>query len=419
MINYLLESTLSLGLLWLCYHFLLSGLHSFVFNRFFLLGSLVFGFLIPFVNVQLPVRNEIITFPNDVGQAIPLSPYFASPPLPLETSFPFMELLVVLYGLVVVLKSIQLGKKLLAFRALIQRGHPIAVPGGHLILVPWEIAPHTFLKYVFVNREQYYANEIAPEILEHEMTHLRQHHSWDTLFVEAIGIIFWFQPLLRLYKHAIRLNHELLSDHYTLRKYPDRIRYQKMLLTCLTGQTPTHLASPLNFFLTKKRFMMINALQSEKGTTLKKLLAGTVFLWIFLGLGVTTYAQQEDQTPPVVPTRENAITEKEKPLPPPPHPGESRAWKKNPPTAALLEKWTDAQTYGVWLDGGRISNQVLKNEKAENFAWYMESRLLKNAKNYGKHVYQVNLYSETYFNEHLKDLPASMYRVKPGPEGQK
>ena len=71
------------------------------------------------------------------------------------------------------------------------------------------------------------------------------------------------------------------------------------------------------------------------------------------------------------------------------------------PTAEQLNKWSDPKIYGVWLDGKRISNDQLNKYKPADFGLYYESKLAKNAINYGKHYYQVNLYSNKYYKEEI------------------
>jgi bla regulator protein blaR1 len=54
-----------------------------------------------------------------------------------------------------------------------------------------------------------------------------------------------------------------------------------------------------------------------------------------------------------------------------------------------------------------LSNEVLNNYTNTDFANVMVSRLMKNATNYGKHVYQVNLMTndnyQNYYNEQISD----------------
>jgi N-acetylmuramoyl-L-alanine amidase len=73
------------------------------------------------------------------------------------------------------------------------------------------------------------------------------------------------------------------------------------------------------------------------------------------------------------------------------------------PTKAQLDTWKDPKMYGVWIDGNRISNADLEKYKPSDFDWYNVNKLAKNAINYGKHYYQVNLYSQKYYDEEINN----------------
>ena len=82
-------------------------------------------------------------------------------------------------------------------------------------------------------------------------------------------------------------------------------------------------------------------------------------------------------------------------------------------TKTQLDTWKDSKIYGVWIDGNRISNADLEKYKPSDFGWYNVSKLAKNAINYGKHYYQVNLYSQKYYDEKIingKERPLILIR---------
>ena len=58
--------------------------------------------------------------------------------------------------------------------------------------------------------------------------------------------------------------------------------------------------------------------------------------------------------------------------------------------------------YGVWIDGKRINNAALDNYTNTDFGSLFVSKLEKNAKNYGKHYYQVNLMTNDYYAAYYK-----------------
>ena len=74
---------------------------------------------------------------------------------------------------------------------------------------------------------------------------------------------------------------------------------------------------------------------------------------------------------------------------------------KKSPTAENLREWQNAKMYGVWLDSKRIANNELAKYKPADFDLYYVSKLEKNAVNYGKHYYEVDLYTPAYYKNHL------------------
>jgi hypothetical protein len=71
------------------------------------------------------------------------------------------------------------------------------------------------------------------------------------------------------------------------------------------------------------------------------------------------------------------------------------------PTQAEINSWCDEKIYGVWIDSDRISNSDLMKHKPSEFGWYNVSKLTKTAVNYGKHYYQVSLYTQKYYDEKI------------------
>ena len=94
-------------------------------------------------------------------------------------------------------------------------------------------------------------------------------------------------------------------------------------------------------------------------------------------------------------TRDPAVGEMMVPLGPP---------AKKHPTAAQLQAWTDAAKYGIWIDDKRVDNSELQKYQSSDFDLYYESKLTKNAINYGKHYYQVDLCTAPYYKKKLSQV---------------
>jgi hypothetical protein len=70
------------------------------------------------------------------------------------------------------------------------------------------------------------------------------------------------------------------------------------------------------------------------------------------------------------------------------------------PTFKQVESWKNAKIYGLWIDDLRVSNSVLNKYSNADFAHYFESKLEKNAINYGKHYIQINLMTNEFYKNY-------------------
>lgn len=80
-----------------------------------------------------------------------------------------------------------------------------------------------------------------------------------------------------------------------------------------------------------------------------------------------------------------------------------KPFAKAVPTETQFNKWKDSKTYGIWINDKRVNNAELNKYKASDFSHFMASRLAKNAVNYGKHYVQVNLMTNSYYNEYYRN----------------
>ena len=74
---------------------------------------------------------------------------------------------------------------------------------------------------------------------------------------------------------------------------------------------------------------------------------------------------------------------------------------KSVPTVEQMKTWEDSKTYGLWINGKRVNNSELKNYTNTDFATVVFSKLAKNAVNYEKHYYQVDLLTNEYYADYL------------------
>ena len=162
-----------------------------------------------------------------------------------------------------------------------------------LVLMPELVSPFSFLKYIFFSKNAFEKDGIPEAVFLHEQCHVRERHSWDVMFIEALLVVFWFHPGLYLARQAVKLNHEFIADQQVIQRLPVS-EYQSLLLAILSGQQVFALGSSLNFSLTKKRFEMMKK-TSKPGIQVLKLAA----LVIFVGVTLVLFAEKEAVSKPI------------------------------------------------------------------------------------------------------------------------
>lgn len=264
MSDFLIKSTITLLVLLAAYYLFLEKEKIHVFNRFYLLFSLVFSMVIPFISIE--VIQEItqpIVNPGNIqilqGNAVILE----------ETNYLAIGLWS-LYGLVTLILAIRFISNINKISSKMESNTPIDYKNAKLILVPEKTLPHTFLNTIFINETEYNNRQIEAELYTHELTHVTQKHTLDILFIELLKTVFWFNPVFIFYKKAIQLNHEFLADEKVVTSYNNVPFYQSLLLSKANENQTFYLASNLNYLITKKRLLMMTKTTSKTEALLKK-----------------------------------------------------------------------------------------------------------------------------------------------------
>jgi beta-lactamase regulating signal transducer with metallopeptidase domain/thiol-disulfide isomerase/thioredoxin len=288
MIAYILKSSLSLLIIFGLYWFLLRKEKLFIFNRFFLVLSIVFSLIVPFINVQVNFQinqnlGKVITkFDNNIPYKN--SPYYI-PVLSNPDSKPsqstvsqslyksvnevkpsrinISKVLLILYISGVVLFLIRFLKNIFAIFQQKKTSEKINYEGHSIILIKYQINPYCFFNTIFINKKDYLNGNIDKTLIEHELVHIRQFHSIDIVFIELIMTFYWFNPFLLLYNKAIRVNHEYLADNGVIRDYFDLKSYSEKLLSFIISNNKIPLTTGFNHSLTKKRLIMMTKSKSN------------------------------------------------------------------------------------------------------------------------------------------------------------
>ena len=317
MILYLIKSTLLLGVLLALYKMLLENEKMHRFNRLYLIMALVLGFTAPLISIEITSNshiaglemetlNKVVNEPTQrVSETIQKAITASTPIQPSavksmeETSssrgFPILPILWGIYGVVLGLLLIRFIAGLIQIRINIKKSEQDQFSEATLVLMDTPITPQSFLHYIFLNKQEYESGKVGSEILEHEYTHVRQLHSVDVMFIELLKLLFWFNPLLYFYKHAIQLNHEFLADEYVVNNVTDISNYQKKLIEVCEAGTLVPVASHFNYSFTKKRINMLSKSIRSFRMHLKQFFVLPILIVIITGTTLKLNAQSLEE----------------------------------------------------------------------------------------------------------------------------
>lgn len=280
MIIYILKSSLSLIVMFGLYWLMLRREKLFIFNRIFLIFSILFSLSIPFISIPIGIQNNepqgnILTTLNS---AIPSYSSEQNPsgnltyqsfnetePLlaPVSGGINYSQVLLLLYITGVVLLLVRFVRNIFFIYRQMQMSEKITYSGKMLVLTSHQINPFCFFNTIFVSKRDYLNNDIAEELLTHELEHIRQSHSIDIIFIEIVKIIYWFNPILILYSRAIRVNHEYLADNGVIQGSSDIKDYADKLINYISCKRNVPLTSGFNPSLTRKRLIMLTKSRSR------------------------------------------------------------------------------------------------------------------------------------------------------------
>jgi len=207
-------------LLYLCYWVMLRKHTFFQWNRWYLLGSLFIAFALPEIIYpasapELPVIYEVNASAFAVISKAPEKP----------EAWTWMQILALIYTAGLGIAATQLARNIAQLLQYLRSGERVELDDCTVILIDSNnVGSFSFLKWIVINRNDYENHFDA--ILRHEMVHTEQRHSIDILLIEIMRTVFWFNPVLLLYKRSLQEIHEYLADAQA----PNREYYAQFLV---------------------------------------------------------------------------------------------------------------------------------------------------------------------------------------------
>jgi TonB family protein len=153
--------------------------------------------------------------------------------------------------------AVRLILQLLNLRMYLRKASPFRESDNCKIVESREAIPSfSFFRCILLGN----ASQLNPvdkeQIIAHESVHVSHLHSLDLLLIEGLGILFWFNPAIKIYKQLFKSLHEFLADKKIIENH-DAHRYVSLLTKVALLSADFPLANHFNNSLTLKRIMMM------------------------------------------------------------------------------------------------------------------------------------------------------------------
>ena len=238
---------LSSGLFLLCYVLFLRKEKYHQLNRAYLLFSLTFSSLLPFLRFRLPVKTDAVHYVVKMSAVA-------------EPSVNHIGWIIYVAGasLFFILFVLNLLK---VFRQILGKQYT-AVDGLRVINRLGQKVPFSFFHYVVVDFATFEPDELDL-VLRHEAAHARQRHTLDLLFVEVIGVVCWFNPFVWVYRSSLKSLHEYAADAAVINSNVPRNTYLDLILKQIRQQNRLAPVHSFSAWAIKSRIRMMSCVGGD------------------------------------------------------------------------------------------------------------------------------------------------------------
>jgi len=300
---YLLKVILISGLLF-CYYFtFLRNKRFHQYNRFYLLAMAVLPVFLPLVKIPisstlgldndsaavslLRVSNGAWQEPAAIGQGQDSSTFLPGINLVLYSCY--------LAGAGFLLISLV---RSLRYIYRISRVYPFEqINKTRLFHTDEPNSPFSFFRNIFWNSRMDLQSEAGRQIFRHEWFHVRQKHSFDILIMEMLGILFWFNPFLLLFKKELKTTHEFLADQYAVSDQNPG-EYLELLIEESLHQKVVAIVNPFFHNQIKRRILMLTQLNHPANSYLSRVMVLPLLFILFCAFSSKINIQNHLPAPP-------------------------------------------------------------------------------------------------------------------------
>lgn len=286
---YIVQTVVCSGVLLLLYKVLLEQRVSYGLCRAYLVAAMIAGAVIPALDISVYTPEVVYYTPMAVSVALPTAEVVEAAPRQVDV-WQVVYVSFVALGLALMLINIV---RIYAMR----RGAHVTLCRDYMLYESSKIkSPFSFFRNIFIGSGL--SQHELSQVVAHESSHIRHHHSAELLLVEFLKALLWFNPFVWIMRRSLCEVHEFQADRDVLQRGYNIDEYRILIFKQLFGCNPD-MTSGLNHSLTKKRFIMMTKQNNSRYSVLKlvavlPLVTGLMMLFSFTR-HETVYIEQAEQ----------------------------------------------------------------------------------------------------------------------------
>jgi len=241
------------------------------YNRFYILAVFFLSFLIPLIKIQL---DKMETQQAVVQFIYVLADYNAVMDKAVAAKgfqVNWNMMAIAGYALISAFFLFTFIIALFRIRQLLRKYSCNNLGDVYLILTNVKGTPFSFFRYIFWNEEIDLHSATGQQILQHELTHVKEKHSIDNIMVQVMMVFGWVNPFFWIAKKELQMIHEFIADKKSVDN-GDAASLAEMLLTATYPQQQFLLTNSFFFSPIKRRLLMITNNKNPRFSYMRRLI---------------------------------------------------------------------------------------------------------------------------------------------------
>lgn len=290
MSTYLIKVVLC-SLVLLAYYFIaLRNKKYHQFNRYYLLFCLIASWLIPILpfnffveqqHISTPIYN-VLTYTNVPNLTLSNAYMFTSNT---GNSFSITTIATAVFFIISIYFLLLLIIAFIKVLRIRKKYTPHKLKDCTIYLTNEKYTPYSFFKLIFWNKKIDLNSKIGNQILQHELVHIKEKHTWDKIFIQLNLIVGWFNPFNWIIKKELEIIHEFIADEKSIPN-ADVSEFASMILSIIQINKNVTLTNPFFFSPIKRRLEMLNKKHTIKYSYFQRVLALPVFVLLVIMLSL-------------------------------------------------------------------------------------------------------------------------------------